>query len=71
MGKKKKSTGGGGKPRPRFRCPKCGQVWVSDHEPVCIICDEAVGEALNEGAEKLLKKLREGKSINYVMRDAV
>jgi hypothetical protein len=30
-----------------------------------------VGEPLNEGAEKLIRRLEEGKSINHVMRDAV
>ena len=56
-------------PRPRFRCPKCGQVWVSDHEMICIICVTAVGEPLNAGAEKLICKLREGKAINHLSCD--
>lgn len=65
MGKKKKNMITDRTPRPRFHCPRCGQIWVSEHEMICVICG-AVGEALNAGAEKLLKRLGEGKSINTV-----
>ena len=69
MGKKKKNIIADRTPRPRFHCPRCGQIWVSEHEMICVICG-SVGEALNAGAEKLLKRLGEGKSINTVL-DAV
>ena len=58
------------KMRPRFLCPLRGHLWVSEHVSSCIICD-VVGEPLNEGAEKLIRKREEGKSIVYPMRDAV
>lgn len=44
------------KPRPRWHCEKCDMYWVSC-DPVCIICDR-YGKPLNEGAEKILKKVR-------------
>ncbi len=40
--------------RPRFRCDKCGCIWVY-HEPICIVCG-AQGIALNKRAERILKK---------------
>lgn len=49
MKKSKKNT-----PRPRWYCPKCKMLWVNC-EPVCIICG-VYGTALNESAEKLLRK---------------
>lgn len=72
MGKKAKAKikTDDGKMRPRFLCPLRGHLWVSEHETSCIICD-VVGEPLNEGAEKLIRRLEEGKSINHVMLDAV
>jgi transcription elongation factor Elf1 len=51
MGKKKKNMIADRTPRPRFHCPRCGQIWVSEHEMICVICG-AVGE---------------GKSINTVL----
>lgn len=45
------------KPRPRWFCGKCGMLWVNC-EPVCIICG-AYGTALNESAEKIMKRTRE------------
>ena len=47
------------KPRPRWQCPKCGSVWVSGEKKYidCVVCDIA-GTPLNEGAEKILKKVR-------------
>ena len=44
------------KPRPRWCCEKCGMVWVNC-EPICILC-RIEGKPLNEGAEKILKKVR-------------
>lgn len=44
------------KPRPRWYCERCGMLWVSC-EPVCILCGIG-GKPLNEGAEKILKKVR-------------
>ena len=44
------------KPRPRWCCEKCGMVWVNC-EPIRILCRVA-GKPLNEGAEKILKKVR-------------
>lgn len=66
MGKKKKTVICDSSPRPRFRCPDCGQLWVSESEMICLLCG-TVGESLNAGAEKLIRKLREGKSINTVL----
>ena len=39
--------------RARFRCPKCGVIWVY-HEPECIIC-KSRGIPLNKRAERILK----------------
>lgn len=44
------------KPRPCWKCEKCGMKWVNC-DPTCIIC-KIYGTALNEGAEKLLRKAR-------------
>lgn len=46
------------KPRPVWLCPKCGMRWVSC-EPVCLLC-EVYGKAMNEGAEKILRKAANG-----------
>ena len=45
------------KPRPRWYCERCGQMWVSSEKKYmeCICC-EIPGTPLNEGAEKILKK---------------
>lgn len=40
--------------RPRFRCDKCGCIWVY-HEPMCIVCG-TLGTALNKRAERILRK---------------
>lgn len=45
------------KTRPRFKCAHCGLLWVS-LEPKCMIC-KTLGEPLNEGAEKLIKKAKQ------------
>lgn len=46
------------KPRPVWLCPKCGMRWVSC-EPVCLLCG-VYGKAMNEGAEKILRKAVRG-----------
>lgn len=56
MSKKKKNQ-----PRPRWYCPKCGMLWVN-HEPICIIC-HICGTALNESAEKVLRKINDEKNV--------
>jgi hypothetical protein len=53
MSKKKKNQA-----RPRFFCRACGLMWVSC-EPMCVIC-KVHGEPLNEGAEKVLRKAKNG-----------
>jgi hypothetical protein len=45
------------KPRPCWKCEKCGMRWVNC-DPVCIICG-IPGRALNEGAEKLIRKMND------------
>lgn len=40
--------------RPRFRCDKCGCIWVY-HEPMCIVCG-TLGTALNK--KKKIKRLK-------------
>ena len=45
-------------PRPRFVCPKCRMMWINC-DVVCILCG-IVGTPLNEGAEKLIVKYKEG-----------
>jgi uncharacterized OB-fold protein len=42
--------------RPRFRCDKCGCIWVY-HEPMCIVCG-TLGTALNKRAEWILRKVQ-------------
>lgn len=49
------------KPRPRFYCAKCGLLWVSC-KTECIKCD-IPGEPLNEGAEKLIRKMIDDKVV--------
>ena len=53
MSKKKKNQ-----PRPRFKCYRCGLLWVSDSDPICWLC-HIPGTPLNEGAEKIIKKRSE------------
>lgn len=56
MKKSKKNT-----PRPRWHCPKCKMLWVNC-EPICIICG-VYGTALNESAEKVLRKKQNEKNV--------
>ena len=48
------------KPRPCFRCPRCGIQWVKDCEQstdgICSFCG-SIGEPQNEYAAKVVKKL--------------
>lgn len=46
------------KPRPVWLCPTCGLWWVSCM-PTCIKC-KLLGQAQNEGAEKILRKAANG-----------
>lgn len=61
------------KPRPCFRCPRCGIQWVKDCERptdgICSFCG-SVGEPQNEYAAKVVKKL-EMVMLNNLLDDIV